>query len=297
MDPSIKTIQSLLDPLHHGVRRAVVTDDGLVQDKTHHPDLTEIQVLSNICHVVFHTEPRDAQTLLHRAFIEDIQTAWDALADDIRLGIVEYTGFESYIQHVYPCIRNAYTFEKVYVAASLLAAYHEATDIPMNGKIQFQECVSAVRKYTTHPKYQDLVAAFQKLVRSIMFPVRDIGDILTTNPESCDLCIYHPHIDQVCISHPEVVQILSDAAMALAPPKRQPYMVMLALFSRHGSRITHPVGLDTLVALRHHTFHLNLAAASAVLAQPQTDSTVASLCALIETLCTVIQKTCHIDMV
>ena len=96
---------------------------------------------------------------------------------------------------------------------------------------------------------------------------------------------------------PDLLMVLASAAEAVPVSKRQPYMMMMALLVRQGHRVNSPVALDTLAKLRSTKFHLNLAAASAIVASStQQDPTVTSLCMLIETLCTVIQKSCHIDI-
>lgn len=281
-------IRTILDPYAKGVRRAVVNDAGLIQDKTAYPQGTEIEAISHVCHIVFDTEPRDAASLLHRAYIERRQSAWKALADDLRLGL-EVTGTETYVPHVFASIAHPSSAEECYVSGKIAQSYYSTIDdhtVSTMPSLTVQSVVDAV--YTFYD--QDTVAVYQDIVKCHGFSPSDLGQVMTERPETCELFLMYPEMDQVCLEHPDLLQRLSDAAINVPVSERRPYMMMLATLSRQGSRVSHDVGLDTLVHAKSK-FSVHTLAAAAVLSQhPENPKTVRSLCALVETLCTALQR-------
>lgn len=84
MDIDRDRVRSILDPTGRGPpRRAVYTTH--VVDKTEAPNERELDALSELCRLLFDTEPREPRDLLRRCF-EGRATAWKALEDDVRLG-------------------------------------------------------------------------------------------------------------------------------------------------------------------------------------------------------------------
>lgn len=75
-------------------RRAVLTPDGRLADKTALPDHAEVDLLSRICEVVKHAAglkvyPRQTAALLERALADNDPGAWEALKDDLVTGDVD----------------------------------------------------------------------------------------------------------------------------------------------------------------------------------------------------------------
>lgn len=294
---AMETLKTLLDPYKEGVRRAVITDAGLIRDKKFEPDKDECTVLSEVCRVVFDTETRDARALIQKAYIDGLETAWNALFDDVRLGLT-VPNTEMYVQHIMAHTRSTTSAKKLYVSGVLLVAHAKKTGVlKLKEPFDVHMTAKVIETFSTDPLYDDIVHVFQEVVQYTIPPIEDVADVITACPKMCALFPKHPHIDHLCTLFPNLVKVLSDAAATVPVTARQPYMVMLALMVRHGHHVNSTVAIETLTRLRSTKFHLNLAASSAIVATSasQQDPTVTALCMLVETLCTVIQKSCNID--
>lgn len=293
----MEDLKSILDPYKEGVRRAVLTETGLVRDKKHDPDKEECAVLSEVCRIVFDSESRDSLTLLERAYNDNIPAAWDALFDDVRLGLV-IPRVDLFIRPIMVSMQHASSAKILYVSGMLAVAYAKSTGaLKLDGPFDVHNTVAALRALSTDALYPALVDTYQQVMAYTVPAIEDVATCITEHPASCALFIKHPHLDHLCTLFPELVTVLVDAASSVSVTQRQPYMVMLALMARQGHRVTSNIALDTLTKLRSSKFHLNLAASAAIVAcsQKDQDPVVMSLCMLVETLCTVIQKSCDID--
>lgn len=293
----METLRNILDPYKEGVRRAVITDTGLVRDKKFEPAKDECAVLSEVCRVVFDAEPRDIDLLLEKTYINNIQSAWDALYDDVKLGLV-IPKIDVYLKHIMAHTRGSCSPKQMYISGKLAVAYAKKTEtVKLQEPFDVKATVDTMESFVTDPLYQDIVQTYQEVVQYTIPPIEEVAEIIQQRPNTCALFLKHPHLDHLCTLFPDLLMVLASAAEAVHVSKRQPYMMMMALLVRQGHRVNSPVALDTLAKLRSTKFHLNLAAASAIVASStQQDPTVTSLCMLIETLCTVIQKSCHIDI-
>jgi hypothetical protein len=294
----METLKGILDPYKEGVRRAVITDTGLVRDKKYEPEKNECAVLSEVCRVVFDAEPRDIDLLLEKTYINNIQSAWNALYDDVKLGLV-VPRVEMYMKHIMAHMRGSTSAKQVYISGKLAVAYAKKTEtVKLHEPFDTQATVNTIKSFATDELYPDLIETYQEVIQYTIPSIEDVANVIQAQPDTCALFLKHPHLDHLCTLFPDLLMVLSSAASTVHVAERQPYMMMMALLVRHGHRVDSPVALDTLAKLRSTKFHLNLAAASAIVASttPRQDPTVTSLCMLVETLCTVIQKSCHIDI-
>ena len=86
MDELQGRLRRVLDPLGYGIpRRAVISASSrVVMDKSRAVDETEIGSISEVCSIIFGTEPRHPADLLRRAFTSSSKdSTWQALRDDI----------------------------------------------------------------------------------------------------------------------------------------------------------------------------------------------------------------------
>jgi len=294
-------LRRILDPYKEGVRRAVVTETGLVRDMKHDPDKEECAVLSEVCRIVFEAETRDVRELLERAYIHNIEAAWNALFDDVRLGLV-IPHVDKFVSNIMINMHHTTSAQQLYVSGKLIVTYaHKANLQKIQEPFDASVVVKVLESLSTDVLYPDLVDVYQQVVTVTIPPIDDVADIIMKTPSSCALFIRHPHIDHLCTMFPALLTVLADAAASVSVTRRQPYMVMLALMTRQGHRLDaeRSVALDTLTGLRSTKFHLNVAASSAIVAgsQKNQDPRVVSLCVLIETLCSVIQKSCNLDTI
>lgn len=294
-------LKRILDPYKEGVRRAVVTESGLVRDMKHDPGKEECDVLSEVCRIVFEAETRDVRELLERAYVHNIEAAWNALFDDVRLGLV-IPHVDMFVTNIMINMHHTTSAKHMYVSGKMIVSYAQQADIQkIRDPFDASVVVKNLESLSTDALYPDLVEVYQQVMAVTIPPIDDVADIIMNTPSSCAFFTKHPHVDHLCTMFPALLTVLADAADAVPVTQRQPYMVMLALMTRQGHRLEaqRTVALETLKGLRSTKFHLNIAASSAIVAgsQKNQDPAIVSLCVLIETLCSVIQKSCNIDTV
>lgn len=265
-------VKSLLDPCGYGIpRRAVVLPEtGLVCDKTRAPDLPELDCLSQLCHVLFGTEPRDPELLMRRA-LDDIPAAWDALKDDLLLGI-SFDVPHDLVGEFVRVLSHAPNATQAYVCLKL---------VPQHARIEsvLLSCLSL---------RDDLVL---NACSSLSIDVHTMAHMLVTHPRSAAIFVTHPKLLDVYRLQPTVCTVLCDHAMTLPVNDRYPPLSVVAQLVHSGIAPPkdHPVVLDTLTTMRRN-YDVKLAAAAAVLGQSHSDPTVRALSRVIETLGATIQR-------
>ena len=281
------TLRVLLDPLDRGViprRVAVLQDSGLVVDRLWAPDAAEVDVLSEIAHLFFATEPRRPGDLLRRALIDDVPTAWDALRDDISLGIpVPVRGFE---EHVVRHLSARPTATRAYVCGHLLLAAG-----PDAGAWKTLD-LSAVVRHLAALDSEAAFLVFQRVLETAPLPIAQVAEILRATPGAAAMFLGHPHLVQLVSVDRELPGALCDYAASRPVAQRYPALAIVAIMCHSGMKFAHPVGLDTLRSLRKAKFDVALAAAAAVIAQQSAPESpdIAALAGIVETLAANLQK-------
>lgn len=153
MDPGRrKNARGALDAVHavlkvNGVlpRRAVLLPDGSLSDKTAHPDMREVELVSRVCEVVREASgapchPRHTAQLLDQALATNAPGAWAAIHDDLATGDFDANAAAALLQQASPtclpliaCLLDAkdgkhVTAIVVTVAAVLPALSQDARD-------------------------------------------------------------------------------------------------------------------------------------------------------------------------
>ena len=268
-------VRHILDPLGRGPpRRAVVCPaTGLIGDKTSAPHLPEIHALSEMCRECFDTEPRDPDTLLRRAFEDDLDSAWRALRDDILLGH-EFRPDPSKIAAVlnredvdelrtYACAMLTKTFEDVDVETLVERAVDQG----------FSDSVLAALQEATVRLDPDVVAR-----------------LLEKRPGAARMFLTYPTMSHVPMRHPNDAMALCAHASSIPVKERYPCLALASLLARTGARVTTSVATDTMVRLRKSKFDVRVAAAAAALASFDSDPIVRAMSSVIESLAAHVQS-------
>jgi hypothetical protein len=275
-------VRAILDPLGQGIprRAAIHSETGLVVDILRYPGLKEVDALSEICHAVFQTEPRDPSQLVHRALVLNVATAWNALRDDLSLGITYKIAGDD-VGHVIRCLMTQPNETQAYVCSTLI------TTNPL------EQWSFDVERVITHVATLDSDAvcdAFQRVITFLGVSMDLAGRIVSENPHTCRLFLRCPKLADVYTYAPGVVGAVCDYARSLRPSQRYPPLAFLAILCHAGIRVPPDVGVETMVKLRKTTYDAKLAAAAAVIIQGSEDSTVRAFGNVIESLAAHLQK-------
>jgi hypothetical protein len=267
-------IRHLVDPTKSGIpRRAVISPDtGLVCDKTRAPHLPEVDVLSEMCRVLYGTEPRSPADLVRRAFEEDRASAWTALRDDLLLG---------FDIAVAPDLISKWLHRgdelRVYVC-SLCARNVALEDVDYSALVP-RACAFS----------DDTLAALQSVVSAAAPSPEIVAAMVSEYPRSCRMFLKYPRMIDLPVLCPEIGLKLCNYAESLPVQDRYPSLAMASFVSRAGGKVRTDVGVKTLVAMRRSRFDVRLAAAAASLASADPDPTHRAMSGIIETLAAHIQ--------
>ena len=275
-------LKRILDPLGRGIPRRAAIDPqtGLVVDKVCHPRLKEIDALSEICHVVFRTEPRDPRHVLHRALVLNTSTAWDALRDDVSLGI-SYKIAGDDVCHVIRCLLTQPNETQAYVCSMLI------TTNPLE-KWSFD--VDIVARHLATLDSDMVCEAFQKVAGLMTISTEHLARLIAEYPQTCRIFLSTPRLADVYSHSPEIVGILCRYAETLRPAHRYPPLAFLATLCHAGVYVPPDVGIDTMVKLRKTTYDAKIAAAAAVIIQGSSDQTVRAFGNVMESMAAHMQK-------
>ena len=275
-------LRSLLDPLGRGIPRRVVIDPhtGLVTNKLVCPRLKEVDVLSEICHIVFNTEPRDQQRILYRALILNVSTAWNALREDISLGITYKIAGDD-VGHVVRCLLNQPNETQAYVCSAFI------TSNPLE---HWSFDLSHVTRHLAHIESDTVCEAFQKVLQLLGFSMTHLAQLVTECPHTCRMFLTMPRLADVYTHMPEIVDILCRYTASLRPIQRYPPLAFLAILCHSGIHIPPDVGIETMIKLRKTSYDAKIAAAAAVIIQGSSDESTRAFGNVIESLAAHLQK-------
>ena len=266
-------------------RRAVLAGPGrLVADKSRAPGEPEVDVLSEICHVVFGTEPRDARALLDRALVQNVPEAWAALRDDLVWGYPVNVDHD-HVPHVVAALLAQPPDEcRVFACSKLIMSSSGAAWDPLVAALpRIVRAVSALESDVAAAAVREVIAHFGVAPACI-------ADCVSTCPRSAVLFLGTSTQDLLAAHRaaPQLVARVHAHARALPAAQRYAPLAFLASLAQAGAPVdaasTSALGVDTLVDLRRQKFDLRVAAAAAVLAQSCADPAIAALVHVIETL-------------
>jgi hypothetical protein len=265
-------IQTLIDPYGYGIPRRVVVlpETGVLCDKTRAPTLPEISSLSEVLHQLFHTEPRDPETLLRRCVIDGVSTAWTALRDDLVIGYAFHVP-EDLVSHFVKLLNSKPGPVQTFVCLKLIPK-HARTEATLLHACSLRD------------------AHVIEACREMDLDIHTVARLMVSHPETSVAFITHPRLLEVHRLQPTLCRVLCDYALS-AKDKYPPLSIVAQLVhSGVAPPKDHPVGLDTLQKLKKGKFNVKLAAAAAVLCQHHTDPIVRNLSAVVETLSATIQR-------
>jgi hypothetical protein len=278
------------------IRRAVLTEQGTVADKTTYPSLQEVPVLSEICALLFaNTEPRHAPELLRRAFKYGIASAWQAVYDDITCNLyidaAEYT--EDFMKHLIEACSIAQPTRLFCICH--FAIQHDWP--PMDYEL-FQGHTALVDDFVRAvvslvvacPVLPTLLDYLQTIMRRICPPIETVYQYMKDQPGSCVLFLQHPDLGHLIMKQ-DLGNHLCAYAETRRPEERNHILTCIAKLVQMGLPICTNIGKETLMALSSRRFDINVAAAAAVIAREEPDPTVQQLARLIETLAATIAAT------
>ena len=273
-------LRRILDPLGRGIPRRAAIDPctGLVVDKVHHPRLKEIDALSEICHIVFRTEPRDPVHVLHRALVLNSRSAWDALRDDVSLGITYKIAGDD-VGHVIRCLLTQPNETQAYVCSELISA---------NPLEKWSFDFDAVARHLATLESDTVYEAFQKVTGLMTISTEHLGRLVAEHPHTCRIFLSMPRLADAY--SPEIVDVLCRYARTLRPAQRYPPLAFLATLAHAGVYVPPDVGIDTMVKLRKSTYDAKIAAAAAVIIQGSSDETTRAFGNVIESMAAHLQK-------
>ena len=284
----MEDIRRIVNPLGARIRRAVLTDTGLLADQADHPSLPEIDMLSEICGRLFPgTEPRHSPILLQRAFKFNVITAWAAIYDDLKCDVK--FDVSSYTDDFASEMLRATNWKHLYVVAKFASSTAGWTlDDPESIQSLIRQFVIMVKECD-----QDLASNMMEVLQDVVSQINPSVDTVYKTvmemPSSAGLFIKHQELSHLamkvgighCVCEYTATQRAEDRYYTLA---------FVAKLIQLGHRVTHPVGLDTLTSLSSKRFDIHIAAAAAVIAREDDDPTVRHLTRLIETLAATIHS-------
>lgn len=266
-------VRKLVDPMRTGniPRRVVVSPEtGLVCDITSAPHLPECEVLSEICSVMYNTEPRNPTDLVRRAFDDNIQTAWEAMRDDILVG---------------------YTFE---IPQTSVRKWLYAGD-----ELRVSVCCRLVSQKIGHIEYgrlasrpftDDTFAALQHVVAASIPTPETVATLVCEFPRCCRMFLRYPRIVDLPLFRSDIGLKVCEYASTVDIGKRYPALAMASLVARAGAKIDPDIGASTLTQIRRSRIDIRLAAAAAGLAATAGNPTHRAMAGLIESLAAHIQS-------
>jgi len=287
MDELQGRLRRVLDPLGYGIpRRAVISASSrVVMDKSRAVDETEIGSISEVCSIIFGTEPRHPADLLRRAFTSSSKdSTWQALRDDIvweypvTLGL-EYVGDVVRVLLAQPDECRAFVCLKLVVGTS-----PEVWEGLMESFVDIAGQIAAIDS-------EVVVLAFRETLTFLNVPRQTLYDMVMRYPQTVKFLRYTDIAGVYDCGH-AVVEKLIEYARTLPAPQRTGPLVFLAVLTQHSilPRGAAALGLETLVGLKRVKYDVQVAASAAVLAQCEESSVVASLAAVIESLAAALQK-------
>jgi len=285
---TLRRLRDLVDPTGHGVpRRAVLAGPGrLAVDKSRAPDQPEVDVISEICHLCFQTEPRHAVELMDRALVQDLPDAWTALRDDLVWGY-PVPVCQDHVPHIVAALYRPSEC-RVFVCAKLIASSDDAVCWS-----SLEDSFEDVLRHVTTVDSEVAASAFQEVVARLGIDAAVVAECLCQHPASAKMFLGLCHADLLGVARaaPHLADVLETHARSLPAGKRYPTLAFLATLAHAGVRVGKPqLGVDTLVELRRQKYDVRLAAAAAVLAQTHDDPTVAALVHAVESLACTLQK-------
>jgi hypothetical protein len=273
-------LRQLLDPAGMGIpRRAVIAGPGrIVVSKGRAPHEPEIDVLSELCHAVFDTEPRRPDDLLRRALREDIPSAWVALRDDI---VWKYTIpiFQNHVPDILFALLHP-TECKTFVCSRLIES--EANIDWSSVRNEMPAIATRIAELKSDIASDSFAGAV-----TLLRPRHEVvARCLDMSPASAGLFVRLPAAELVAAVKlaPGALDAIAAHARSLRAPARYGPLAFLAIVSRAGLIVPHTIGTETLMHLRGTKFDARVAAAAAILAQTDARAEVSGMAHLIEYL-------------
>jgi hypothetical protein len=243
----------------------------MLGDKTAAPHLEELDILSEVCRVCFDAEPRDPETLLRRAFVDDTDAAWRALRDDVLLTYPVSPRLSDVVD-----VLNRPSIDELRVYVCLL--------LGANIKIAYRDIdvVSLVERAGRDVYSDDTLTALQPAVAMITPDVA--ARILETYPHTARAFLTYPGLPHVAMRSPGIAAAMCAHAERLPINQRYPSMALAALFARTGVPVATTVARDTFLRLRKTKFDVRVAAAAAALASFDDDPLVRAMSSVVESM-------------
>ena len=269
----IDRVKRILDPSGRGPpRRAVYTTHVL--DRTEAPTERELDAVSELCHALFDTEPREPRALLRRCF-EGRLTAWKALEDDVRLGyampleaadalrMLEYLGGSM----VTPAIASSCGMLIPKTPADWWASGSWVDIFP---KIPRES-------------YDD----FKAVARHVGAPVEMVARVLKNRPDAAALfASMRPGDLALACDDPEVASAL--AAHAEKHPEDYGALAILGIVDKADADL----GLAVLARVPRSKIDLRTVAAAALALQRSPDRRIKNTGMILEALCARVRTPC-----
>jgi len=280
----------------HPIRRAVLLPTtGMVADKTQYPELPEVSVLSQLCETVFKMEPCHIPVLLERAFEHNINTAWEALYDDIMCGIpIDATAYApDFIKHMVQAagtnqLKYLYTVSHLATVTKdwLTCIHDDAHDEHMSSDRLLDAMVSCMEQKQVTQKtheYPGLIPILQQVVARLCPSIQIVSTYIMNTPGSCILFLKHPEFTHLAMV-PDLGTRLCAYTRTLHPEDRGNTLACIAKLTQKGMMISDNIGKETLMALSTRRFDIRVAAAAAVITREEPDPFTRQVARLIETL-------------
>lgn len=277
----MEDLRRILSPLGQPIRRAVLLSTGLVADKKDHPELSEVDALSELCAHVFPVEPRHTPLLLRKAFSYNVDSAWQAIHDDLSCNIdMDASAYvEEFTRHMIAATSRNQMFSVCSFAVNTPQWHLDATDDPE----PVDRLLDAFVRYLDTTRGSDMVELFQAIVARCIPNVDAVYTRIMQTPSSAVLFLRHPEIGHL-VMKAGVGQHICEYATTLRPEDRYHPLAVVATLMQRGHSVRHAVGLDTLMALSSKRFDIGVAAAAAVIAREDENDVVRQLARLIESL-------------
>jgi len=281
--PEFSRIRRLLDPLERGTipRRAVVSG-GLIRDRCDAPECPELDAVSEVCACLFpgEREPREPATLLARAVRDNIESAWQAILDDVRLGhTFEVSTHQS--ARIAEILCTAPTVRVVRAASVLMSSSESSIRdriVEIIGKVGALESESAN-------------AAMQTILDSLRLDASVVARCVLLHPHAVK-CVLTQDLGAAYAACPSIVDAVESWTRSLPAPSRVAGISALAVMAQRGVPVRTSLGIETLREVSRSKFDVRLAVGSAILVRLDPESAspdAVAIARVIESLATTLQ--------
>ena len=287
--PEFSRIRRLLDPLERGTipRRAVVSG-GLIRDRCDAPECPELDAVSEVCACLFpgEREPREPATLLVRAVRDNIESAWQAILDDVRLGhTFQVSTHQS--ARIAEILCTAPTVRVVRAASVLMSSTEIATCAGISIRDRIVEIVGKVGALES----ESANAAMQTILDSLRLDASVVARCVLLHPHAVK-CVLTQDLGAAYSACPSIVDAVESWTRSLPAPSRVAGISALAVMAQRGVPVRTSLGIETLREVSRSKFDVRLAVGSAILVRLDPESAspdAVAIARVIESLATTLQ--------